>query len=290
RAHGDVLPRRRGVEPRAAPDRRRAPDLPAGGVAGHPARQPRGRHRDDARSRRPLRGPAPERVASAQGDGGVVLDDANTAESATAAALAATVLDEEAARQAAQARAREQVLFPDDLLPGVNAPPMSLREGLRAGGHLMFIVLTAIVLLAELEEAAVFVLAPEIRRTFHISEGAMVFIGTASAAFFVLGAVPMGWLADRVKRVPIVGASSILFGAFVLASGFAVNAFMLFWTRFATGITKANTIAVHGPLIADNYPIGVRARVSAISSGGARAVGQTSSPVLAAVIAQAAGG
>ncbi|HZQ59061.1 MAG TPA: MFS transporter [Acidimicrobiales bacterium] len=219
-----------------------------------------------------------------------MLDDANTAESATAAALAATVLDEEAARQAAQARAREQVLFPDDLLPGVNAPPMSLREGLRAGGHLMFIVLTAIVLLAELEEAAVFVLAPEIRRTFHISEGAMVFIGTASAAFFVLGAVPMGWLADRVKRVPIVGASSILFGAFVLASGFAVNAFMLFWTRFATGITKANTIAVHGPLIADNYPIGVRARVSAISSGGARAVGQTSSPVLAAVIAQAAGG
>jgi ABC-type branched-subunit amino acid transport system ATPase component/predicted MFS family arabinose efflux permease len=218
-----------------------------------------------------------------------VLDDEGSAGSATAASLAATVLDEEAARQAAQARAREQVVFPDDLLPGVNAPPMSLREGLRAGGHLMFIVLTAIVLLAELEEAAVFVLAPEIRHTFHISEGAMVFIGTASAAFFVLGAVPMGWLADRVKRVPLVGWSSILFGGFVVASGFALNAFMLFWTRFATGITKANTIAVHGPLIADNYPIGVRARVSAISQGGARAVGQATSPILAALIAQAAG-
>jgi ABC-type branched-subunit amino acid transport system ATPase component/predicted MFS family arabinose efflux permease len=200
------------------------------------------------------------------------------------------VLDEEAARQAAQDRARERIVFPDDLLPGVNAPPMSLREGLQTGGRLMFFVLTAIVLLAELEEAAVFVLAPEIRATFHISEGAMVFIGTASAAFFVLGAVPMGWLADRVRRVPVVGVSSILFGVFVVASGFAVNAFMLFWTRFATGITKANTIPVHGSLIADNYPIGVRARISAVSSGGARAVGQTSSPVLAAVIAQAAGG
>jgi ABC-type branched-subunit amino acid transport system ATPase component/predicted MFS family arabinose efflux permease len=200
------------------------------------------------------------------------------------------VLDEEAARQEAQARAKERVIFPDDLLPGVNAPPMSLREGLRIGGHLMFYVLTAIVLLSELEEAAVAVLAPEIRATFHISEGAMVFIGTASAAFFVLGAVPMGWLADRAKRVPIVGVSSILFGGFVLASGFAVNAFMLFWARFASGITKANTIAVHGPLIADGYPIGVRARVSAISQGGARAIGQTSSPVLSAAIAQAAGG
>jgi len=200
------------------------------------------------------------------------------------------VLDEEAARQAARDLASEQIIFPDDLLPGVNAPPMTLREGLRVGGHLMFIVLTAIVLLAELEEAAVFVLAPEIEKTFHISEGAMVFIGTASAAFFVLGAVPMGWLADRVKRVPVVGVSSVLFGFFVVSSGFAVNAFMLFWTRFATGITKANTIPVHGSLIADNYPIGVRARISAVSSGGARAVGQTASPILAAVIAQAVGG
>jgi len=167
---------------------------------------------------------------------------------------------------------------------------MTLREGLAIGGRWMFFMLTAIVLLAELEEAAVFVLAPEIQHTFHISEGAMVFIGTASSAFFVLGAVPMGWLADRYKRVPIVAWSSIAFGAFVVSSGFALNAFMLFWTRFATGITKANTIPVHGSLIADAYPIGVRARVSAVSQGGARAVGQTASPVIAAMIAEAAGG
>ena len=123
------------------------------------------------------------------------------------ASLAATVLDEEAARQAAQEKAREQIIFPDDLLPGVNAEQLTLRQGLRSGGWLMFIVLTAIVSLDELESAAIYVLAPEIRRTFGISEGTIVFIGTASAAFFVLGAVPMGWLADRVKRVPIVGVS-----------------------------------------------------------------------------------
>jgi len=198
-------------------------------------------------------------------------------------------LDEEAARQAAQERAREQVIFPDDLLPGVNATPMSLREGLRTGGWLMFIVLTCIVSLDELEGAAVYVLAPEIRNTFHISEGAVVFIGTASAAFFVLGAVPMGWLADRVKRVPIVGWSAMFFGAFVLLSGFAVNAFMLFWTRFATGITKASTITVHNSLIADAYPINVRARMSAAMQGGAHLIGLIS-PVLVAAIAGWAGG
>ena len=66
------------------------------------------------------------------------------------------------------------------------------------------------------------------------------------AGFFVLGAVPMGWIADRAKRTPVVGVTAIFFGGFVLASGFAVNAFMLFWTRFATGITKASTITVCG--------------------------------------------
>ena len=205
------------------------------------------------------------------------------------ASLAATVLDEESSRHAAQDEAREQIVFPDDLLPGVNAAPMTLAQGIRIGGWLMFLVLTAIVTLDELEGAAISVLAPEIRRTFHISNGAIVFIGTASAAFFVLGAVPMGWLADRVKRVPIVAWSSILFGGFVLASGFAVNAFMLFWTRFATGIAKANTIPVHGSLIADNYPIGVRARMSAAMQGSAYAIGLIS-PVLVAAIATIAGG
>ena len=199
------------------------------------------------------------------------------------------MLAEEAARQAAQQSAREQVVFPDDLLPGVAAQPLTLRQGLRIGGWYMFAILTAIVSLDELEGAAVNVLAPEIRHTFHISEGAIVFIGTASAAFFVLGAVPMGWLADRVRRVPIVGVASLLFGGFVMASGFALNAFMLFWTRFFTGIAKSSTIPVHGSLIADAYPISVRARMSAAMQGASHALA-LASPVLVALIAQTAGG
>ena len=206
-----------------------------------------------------------------------------------AAAIAATVLAEEEARQAAQSRAREQVVFPDDLLPGVNAAPMSLREGFKRGGATMFVVLTLLNSLDELESAAIFVLAPEIRATFGISEGAIVFIATASSAFFVLGAVPMGWLCDRVKRVPLVGFSGLFFGFFVFLSGLATSAFMLFWTRFATGIAKASTIPVHSSLIADNYPIGVRARMSALNHmiGHGLAL---ASPVLVGAIATAAGG
>ncbi|TML87168.1 MAG: MFS transporter [Actinobacteria bacterium] len=205
------------------------------------------------------------------------------------AALAAAVLDEEAARQEAQARATEQVIFPDQLLPGVNSEPVSFRDAFARGGKLMFVVLSLLLAFDELEGAAIQVLGPEIRSTFHISEGAIVFIATASSAFFVLGAVPMGWLADRVKRVPIVGVASLFFGAFVFCSGLAVNAFMLFWTRFATGIAKANSIPVHQSLIADNYPIGIRARMAAVMGMGAHGVG-LASPVLTAAIATSFGG
>jgi len=100
----------------------------------------------------------------------------------SAASLASAVLTAEAARQAEQESAREEIVFPDDLLPGVNAAPMTLRQGLRVGGWFMFLILTAIVSLDELEGAAINVLAPEIQQTFHMSEGAIVFIGTASAA------------------------------------------------------------------------------------------------------------
>ena len=203
---------------------------------------------------------------------------------------AAAVLEQDEAREAAQSRTSEQVIFPDDLLPGVDAEQMSLREGLRRGGITMFVVLTLLNSLDELEGAAIYVLAPEIRATFGISEGAIVFITTASAAFFVLGAVPMGWLCDRVKRrVPIVGFSGLFFGFFVFLSGLATSAFMLFWTRFGTGVAKASTIPVHSSLIADNYPIGVRARMSALNDmiGHGLAL---ASPVLVGAIAVSAGG
>ena len=57
-----------------------------------------------------------------------------------AAALTAAVLDEEAARQAGHADHAAEVVFADDLLPGVGSEEMPLREGLAccglAGGDL----------------------------------------------------------------------------------------------------------------------------------------------------------
>ena len=56
-----------------------------------------------------------------------------------------------------------------------------------------------------------------------MSDGAMVFISVVAAAFFVVGAVPLGYLADRYRRAPIIGACSLLFSAMVFLSGLVVR-------------------------------------------------------------------
>ena len=53
-------------------------------------------------------------------------------EATDAAALAATVLEEEATRRARQEAT--EVLFPDDLLPGVKSEGSGLRRGVARGG------------------------------------------------------------------------------------------------------------------------------------------------------------
>jgi ABC-type branched-subunit amino acid transport system ATPase component/MFS family permease len=210
--------------------------------------------------------------------------DEATGTSGNAASLAAAVLDEEAARQAAQARAKEQVIFPDDMLPGVESEPVSFKQAFAKGGKVMFVVLGLLVTFDQLTLNAVQTIEPELIRTFHISKGTVVFISTASGLFFALGAIPLGWLADRMKRVPIVGVTSLLGAAFTFATGAALSAFMLFWTICFTGITKANDIAVHPSLFADNYPIGIRARMSAVMNLGQQVLGNLS-PLLVGVIA-----
>ena len=142
---------------------------------------------------------------------------------------------------------------------------MPLRQGLAIGGTMTFVVLLLLNTLDELEAAALTVLAPEIRDAFGVSDGVIVFLASSSTAFVFLGAVPLGWLADRVRRGPIIGVSGLLFGLFTLLSGLATSVFVFFLARLGTGIAKSNTLPVHGSLLADTYPIGVRGRLSSIT-------------------------
>jgi ABC-type branched-subunit amino acid transport system ATPase component/predicted MFS family arabinose efflux permease len=207
-----------------------------------------------------------------------------------AATLVGSVLDAEAERVALQRDERAVASdVPDDSLPGVGAGPVSFRDALRSGGLATFTVLLLLNSLDELEGAALSVLAPDIRDSLGVGNGAIIFITSAAGAFVVLGALPMGWLADRHRRGRIIGLASLVFAAAVALSGLAVNAFMLFWTRFLAGIGKSNTLPVHGSLLADTYPIGARGRISAATAGAGTLVAVLS-PAAVGGIAALAGG
>lgn len=197
-----------------------------------------------------------------------------------AGALSRRVLDSQSEQPAAEG----EVLFPDDLLPGVGSEEMSLREGLIKGGTATFLVLLILNSLDELESAALTVLAPEIRDSFGVGDGVIVFLGAASVSFVFLGALPMGWLADRFRRGPLIGVASLAFGFFSLLSGLARHVAVFFFARLGTGIAKSNTLPVHGSLIADQYPIGVRGRIASLTIMVGRTVGITS-PILVGAIA-----
>jgi ABC-type branched-subunit amino acid transport system ATPase component/predicted MFS family arabinose efflux permease len=204
-------------------------------------------------------------------------------------ALAQAVLDGEEARVASRSTGAEPEKGRARRLPGVGDASVTMRDALATGGAATFVVLLLLNSLDELEQAALAVLAPDIRDAFGMGDGAIVFISAASGAFVVLGSLPMGWLADRYRRTRIVGFASLLFATMVFCSGLAVNAFTLFLARFGVGVGKSNTLPVHGSIIADAYPIGARGRINAATVGAGQVVA-TLSPLAVGAIAAVAGG
>jgi ABC-type branched-subunit amino acid transport system ATPase component/predicted MFS family arabinose efflux permease len=201
--------------------------------------------------------------------------------------LARLVAD--AAQQRQNEARDEEVVFPEDLLPGTREERTSLREGLRKAGASTFVILAIIVALDNLQSSGLSVLAPNIRSSFHVSSGVIVFVAGISGAFLVLGILPMGWLADRFRRAPIIGCATLFFGAMVFLSGLASNIFLFFCARFGAGISQASTQTVHGSLLADTYPISMRGRIGA-AMGIATGIATALSPILVGTIATTVGG
>ena len=205
------------------------------------------------------------------------------------AALVATVLDEEAKRQAEQAARSAEKVLPDDLLPGVGAAQMSVGDAARDGGWLMMCLLPLIAMAEEMDRLAIAVLAPDIQKTLNISDTTLIGIASFGGIALVLGAVPLAWLADRLSRVRIVTVATFFGAITVLLNGLVVNPFQLFCARVLVGSAQSYKTPVHNSLLTDTYPIQARARVFGIE-GLARPVGLLIGPFIAGGIADLAGG
>jgi len=218
-------------------------------------------------------------------------DTANngTAPSTAPATLAGAVLAEEAKRRQVQADRSADVVLPDDLLPGVDAEAVSLRETLRAGGLAMMVVIVLITVVEEFNRQTVTVLGPDIQDTFAITDTKLVGLASFGGVALVLGAVPLGWLADRFSRRLIVVCSLLTACLGLLLVAASVNTFQLFWGFTFVGFGAAYSNPVYGSLIADQYPIPGRGRAFALFAV-ATPIGLMIGPFAAGWIADLAGG
>jgi len=183
---------------------------------------------------------------------------------------------------------KDEVLLPDDLLPGVGGEAMPLREGLRQGGKAMVLLLLLLTLVEEFDRVAMLVLGPDIQESLNISDTVLLGLISFGGVVLVLATLPFAWLADRYSRTKVLAGGSLLWVIFAALTGTVANSFQMGIARAGTGFGGAARIPISPSLVADQYPIGIRTRVFAIEALG-RPLGQVIGPFAVGLIVLIAG-
>jgi ABC-type branched-subunit amino acid transport system ATPase component/predicted MFS family arabinose efflux permease len=210
------------------------------------------------------------------------------ADPAVEVASLAAALFEQDARQAGAAVAPE-VLLADADLPGVGDDAMSLSEAVRIGGARTIAIVGLLGALQMMDGGVFNVLAPDIQRSLHISDAVLGAIGGATGVLFVIGAIPMSSLSDRMSRKRLLAITMTIWSVIILLTGAVQSILQMFVARLGAGLGQSASLPVSAPLLIDAYPIPARGRVFA-TLGGSQAVGTMIAPFLAGSVAALAGG
>ena len=166
----------------------------------------------------------------------------------------------------------------------IRHPVLSLRE--LCGGEAAYPLLLLFGLNAvdELDRAAFGVLLPNIREHFNLDLSTMLAIVALSSVAALALQVPIAQLADRSKRIPIAVVGALVWGLFSGLTGIAMGVIVLTVARSGSSLGKAVVDPTHNSLIADYYPIEVRAKVFSFHRS-ANAVGAFVGPLSAGFLA-----
>ena len=124
-------------------------------------------------------------------------------------------------------------------------------------------MLTALYFFDEFDTSAFATLAPDIQRSFGLSDNEFVGLIIVNVSLVVLLAVPVGHLADRMRRTRLVVASGVLAGGFSLVTGLSTSVGMLGFARFGNGVGVLANIPIHNSLLSDYYTPNARPTVFA---------------------------
>ena len=132
------------------------------------------------------------------------------------------------------------------------------------------------------------VLGPEIADHFDVGVSRFGLITLLVIFLVPFVSVPVSYLADRTRRMPLAIAGAAAWGAFSIATGLAPSLGVLIAMRVGSSFGKVVNEPVHGALIADAYSPGVRVKAFGLHSL-ANPAGATVGAILAGLIADAYG-
>jgi MFS family permease len=118
------------------------------------------------------------------------------------------------------------------------------------------------------DAATVGAVAPQLEHSLHINNteiGLLSTVGLLVGAVFV---IPVGLLVDRVRRMPLLASSIVLWSVASLASAFSGSYSSLLVTRLALGAVTATAGPAIASLTGDYFPARERGRVYAYILGG----------------------
>jgi branched-chain amino acid transport system ATP-binding protein len=136
----------------------------------------------------------------------------------------------------------------------------------------------------ELDRTAFGVLLPEIRDSFGLDTSGILTVVTLSLLAALLIALPIGFLSDRIPRLPVAISGALGWAVFSVMTGLAPTLLILGIARAGSGLGRAVNEPVHNSLLADYYDIPNRPRVYGVHRY-ANAAGQFIGPVVAGVMA-----
>jgi MFS family permease len=132
----------------------------------------------------------------------------------------------------------------------------------------VIVLFGAVLALNGADTATVGAVAVQLEHSLHIGNTK---IGLLSSVALLVGAVftiPVGLLVDRIKRIPMLSISILLWSIASLFSAFASNYSSLLLTRLALGAVTATAGPAIASLTGDYFPARERGRVYAYILGG----------------------
>jgi MFS family permease len=130
------------------------------------------------------------------------------------------------------------------------------------------VALAATVMLETGERGSLSQAADGIQAHFHVSDFWIGALPTSMTLIGVLGSIPFGHLADRMRRTFLLAAAMAVWTLVMGLNALAPTFFFLFLTRLGVGVVEANGPAAVS-LLSDYYPVSERARRIGLYNSGA---------------------